>query len=160
MHGPAKTALRIAGVVVAVAVGSYTGVQLIIPLVATALIWWVGEKLLPQPNQFLPAAAVQAGQGLWMILGLFVVDAIGRNLIDVLLVLVGVTWLLAKPGLLPLILLTAYQAVALLVNGVAFVDAEVGTTPHKALLIHVIWRLLALVLMWQAHVKSKAIATD
>lgn len=156
---PAKTALRIVGVVVAVAVGSYTGLHWLVPLVATGLIWWAGEKLLSQPNQFLPAAAVQAGQGLWMTLGLFVADTIGRNLIEALLLLVGVAWLLAKPGLGPLILLTLYQSVALLVNGVALVDAEVGTTPHKALLIHVIWRVLALVLMWQAYAKSKAVAT-
>lgn len=51
------------------------------------------------------------------------------------------------PGLGPVVLLGVWQLVALGSNLQAFVAAAVGTTAHKALLVHVIFRVLSIGLM-------------
>ncbi|HKA63330.1 MAG TPA: hypothetical protein VKH83_12950, partial [Methylomirabilota bacterium] len=63
----------------------------------------------------------------------------------------GVAWLVARPGLAPILVLTLYQAWALATNGTVFIGAEPGSLAHRALLIHLVWRLLALALMWRAY---------
>lgn len=142
----------IAPAVIAIAVGVYSGVHLLIPLVLSAMIWWALRKLLPDRSpDFAAAAAVQAGHLLWIAIGLVVIGAVTVDLVDIGVLLVGVVWLLARPGLAPVIALTVYQALALLINLFAFLNFPVGNTLHRALLVHLLWRILALVLMWRAH---------
>jgi len=76
------------------------------------------------------------------------------DLVDITILLIGVVWLLARPGLAPVIVLTVYQSLALLINLFAFLNFPVGNNLHRALLIHVLWRVLALILMWRAHRKT------
>jgi uncharacterized membrane protein (DUF485 family) len=74
--------------------------------------------------------------------------------VDIAILLIGVVWLLARPGLAPVIVLTVYQSLALLINLFAFLNLPVGSNLHRALLIHLLWRVLALILMWRAHQKT------
>ena len=67
-------------------------------------------------------------------------------------------WLLARPGLAPVIVLTVYQALALLINLFAFLSFPVGHALHRALLVHFLWRGLAVVLMWRAHRRATELA--
>jgi hypothetical protein len=76
-------------------------------------------------------------------------------MIDLVILTLGVVWLVARPGLAPTLVLTLYQSWALVTNGTAFAAAAPGTLAHRALLIHVIWRVLALVLMWRAYATSR-----
>ncbi|HLG54135.1 MAG TPA: hypothetical protein VI485_02315 [Vicinamibacterales bacterium] len=66
---------------------------------------------------------------------------------DILLMTGGLIWLYLKPGLGPIVLLTAWQALALLINVQALVEASIGTAAHKALLVHVALRITAIYLM-------------
>ena len=142
----------IAPTVIAIAVGVYSGVHLLIPLVSSGLIWWALRKLLPDRSpDFAAAAAVQAGHLLWIAIGLVVIGALTVDLVDIAILLIGVGWLLARPGLAPVIVLTVYQALALLINLFAFLNFPVGHALHRALLVHFLWRILALVLMWRAY---------
>ena len=119
--------------VVGIAVGVYSGTHLLIPLAITGLVWWAVRKLFPDRSRdYVAAAAVQAGHLLWIAVGLIVIGALTVDLVDIAILLVGVVWLLLRPGLAPVIVLTIY----------------------RALLVHIIWRVLALILMWRAHHKA------
>ncbi len=148
--------LRLAAAGVAIGLGAYSGLHLFLPLVATVLAWWFGTRILPESlRPVLPAAAVQAGHLLWLTFGQVVGRGLDRGVIDLVILAIGVAWLVARPGLAPILVLTLYQAWALATNGAAFIRAEPGTLAHRALLIHLIWRVLALALMWRAYVVSR-----
>jgi hypothetical protein len=145
----------IVATVIAIAVGVYSGTHLLIPLALTGLAWWAGRKLFPERSRgYVAAAAVQAGHLLWIAVGLVVIGALTVDLVDIAILLVGVAWLLLRPGLAPVIVLTIYQGLALLINLFAFLSFPIGHNLHRALLVHIIWRGLALILMWRAHHKA------
>lgn len=152
----AQKPLTIVGGIVGVAIGAYAGINLLIPLAFTAAVWWAGRKLISGPRQpYLPALAVQTGHLLWLCLGLLYVRAAGLDLVDPVVLIIGLVWLLLKPGLAPVLFLTVFQVLALAINGVSFSDAAIGTNPHKALFVHILWRLMALFCMWQAYLQSR-----
>lgn len=152
----AQKPLNIVGGIVGVAIGAYAGINLLLPLAFAAAAWWVGKKLLPPARQlYLPALAVQTGHLLWLSLGMFYIGAVGLDLLDIVILVIGLAWLLLKPGLAPVLLLTAFQVLGLAINGVSFAEAAIGTNPHKALLVHIVWRLMALFFMWHAYVQSR-----
>ena len=145
----------IVATVVGIAVGAYSGVHLLIPLVLTGLAWWAGRKLFPDRSPvYVAAAAVLAGQLLWIAVGLIAIGPWRLDLVDIAILLIGVFWLLLRPGLAPVIVLTIYQALLLLINLLAFLGLPIGHNLHRALLVHIIWRGLALILMWRAHHKA------
>ena len=154
-----RKARNVAGSIIGAAVGFYSGFNLLMPLGITAGVWWIGKKSLrPEKLLFLPAIAVQTGHLLWMSLGLFYLGVLDSSLIEVVVLVVGLIWLVLKPGLGPIILLTLFQVFALAVNGFSFAVAAIGTIPHKALLVHIIWRVMGLFFMWQAYVQSRRVA--
>src|SRR5215467_8797292 len=89
-----------------------------------------------------------------MAVGGILTSQVGSIFTDVLVLVAGVTWLLAKPGLGPVLLLACYQVTGLLFNGLALRDAEAGTAVD-ALFGSICLRLLALTLMCLAHVDAK-----
>jgi hypothetical protein len=145
----------IVAIVVGLAAGVYSGIHLLIPLVLTGLAWGVARLLPDRPTDFVVAAAVQVGHLLWITVGLVVIGALTVDLVDIAILLAGSAWLLAKPGLAPAVVLTVYQAVALLINVGALLAMPIGHNLHRALLIHIIWRILALVFMWRGYHKSR-----
>jgi hypothetical protein len=153
-----RKALNIVAGIIGAGVGVYAGINLLIPLGLTAAVWWAGKKWLPSPKQlYVPAIAVQTGHLLWLSLGLLYVGDFGLDLLDVVVLVIGLTWLVLKPGLGPVLLLTAFQVLAFAVNAVSFVEVTIGSNPHKALLVHMVWRLMALFFMWHAYVQSRKV---
>ena len=149
-------AATVVAILVGLAAGVYSGIHLFIPLVLTGLVWGVARRLLPdRPTDYVAAAAVQVGHLLWIVVGLVVIGALTVDLVDIAILLAGSVWLLAKPGLAPVVVLTVYQAVALLINVGAFLAMPLGHNLHRALLIHIIWRILALIFMWRGYHKSR-----
>jgi len=101
--------------------------------------------------------SVNAGHCLWLSLGLLLirpapVASVGPDLV---LYAIGLTWLISKPSSAPLYFLGFYQAVSLAVNGYAFSGAAMGTAAHKALLVHLIWRTMALFLIAKLFLKLR-----
>lgn len=145
----------IVATVVAVALGVYSGLHLVLPLALTGLVWWAARKRFPDRSpDYVAAAAVLGGHLLWIAVGLVVIGAFTVDLVDIAILLTGVFWLLLRPGLAPVIVLTIYQALLLLINLLAFLGLPIGHNLHRALLVHIIWRGLALILMWRAHHKA------
>jgi hypothetical protein len=147
-----KKALQTLGGIVGAGLGIYSGIHVMIPIVAASGAWWVGKKFLPPARlPFLPAIAVQTGHLFWILLGVLYLGRLDEGLIDVVVLGVGLSWLIVRPGLGPLILLTLFQAAALVANGYLFAEADFGTNQHKALLIHIVLRVVALFSMWYGH---------
>ncbi|HSE02572.1 MAG TPA: hypothetical protein VLK35_00355 [Methylomirabilota bacterium] len=142
----------IVATVVAIAAGVYSGIHLLIPLAATGVVWWAARSLRPdRPADFVAAAAVQAGHLLWIAIGLVVIGAVTVDLVDIAILLAGAVWLVTKPGRAAVIVLTVYQGAGLLINLAAFLAIPIGENLHRALLIHIIWRVLALIFMWRGR---------
>ena len=141
----------VAGIVASIVgavVGRYSGMHLLIPLGLAVVAGAIGSKLGPKKSKPMVAAfAVQAGHGLSMALGLALLGTFDLNVLDVVVVFIGVTLLLFRPGLFPVLLLSTYQLAALALNLFTLASAEFGSDLHKALLVHVIFRALGLVLM-------------
>jgi hypothetical protein len=151
-HKARLIAASIAGGVI----GLYSGINLLLPLGITAGLWWLGKKKLPPEKlPFLPALAVQAGHLIWLTFGLLYMRSLGLNMIDIIVLVAGLTWLVLRPGLGPVILLTVFQVLSLAVNGYSFAEATVGSNPHKALLVHIIWRVMGVFFMWQAYRQTR-----
>lgn len=146
---PRRVAGQILTALVGIGLGAYSGRHLLIPLAATAALWSAGTRVLPASRRpMLPAAAVQTGHALWLAVGLVGSGVLDVNALDVVILVAGVAWLLWRPGLAPIVLLTGYQCLGLAINGALFLRADLGTVLHRALLIHLVWRVMALVLMW------------
>lgn len=142
----------IVATVVAVALGVYSGLHLVLPLALTGIAWWALRNRFPDRSpDYVAAAAVLAGHLLWIAVGLVVIGLLTVDLLDIAIMLGGVFWLLLRPGLAPVIALTIYQVLLLLINLLAFLAFPIGHNLHRALLIHIIWRGLAVILMWRAH---------
>src|SRR5579859_6806444 len=97
------TSAKVASIVAAIggwAVGMYAGFNLLLPLVATAVVWFLGRKFFGKPKQPIVAPfCVQAGHLVWLVAGVAVTrQMVGPNLIDIAWLAIGLTWLWLKPG--------------------------------------------------------------
>ncbi|MDB6061470.1 MAG: hypothetical protein JWM78_1573 [Verrucomicrobiaceae bacterium] len=131
------------------AAGIYSGINLIIPLLFSALAAWLAKRFLPEQKKIIaPAFSVQCGYVLWLSLAFFTTGLFNNpNTADVAILIAGLAWLLIKPSFGPLYLLSAYQLLGLCFNSYLFYGAALGSPTHRALLVHVIWRVLALFYM-------------
>ncbi|HKT30425.1 hypothetical protein [Dyella sp.] len=146
------TSTKVASIVAAIggwAVGMYSGVNLLVPLVATAVVWLVGRNVFSERKQIaLPAFCVQAGHLMWFVVGAVMSRQLASPaLIDIVWLAIGLTWLWLRPGKTALYVLIIYQLLALPYNVLQFSQADFGTTANKVLLVHVIWRCIALFYM-------------
>jgi len=138
-----------AGAVAGYAVARYAGPMVWIPLGRALLTGFIAARLVgPSAEPMVPAFAFQAGQTLWMLFGAFYTGQYQTVLADLIILAIGLTWLLARPGLGPVVLLGIYQGVSIAVNAAAFASAPAGSVEHKALLVHLVFRAAAIVLMF------------
>lgn len=131
------------------ALGIYTGFNLLVPLVATAFAWLAGRRLFGKKKQMLVAPfCVQAGHLVWIVVGtLMTRELLGLNLIQIACLASGLVWLCVRPGKAPLCMLAVYQLLALPYNVLQFSATDLGSVSNKVLLVHIVWRCLALFYM-------------
>ncbi|WP_431289060.1 hypothetical protein [Roseateles chitinivorans] len=153
------TAMKVKGVLASVVggvTGIYAGLVILAPLAFTGVAWFIGSKLLkPRVPTYLPAIAIQIGHLCWLALGMAILGTLGANFLDVVMLGIGVTWLWLRPGLWPVVLLTAFQVLGLVVNVMAIAPHSVGSLMHKALVVHIAWRLAAMSYMWWAYLGAR-----
>lgn len=92
--------------------------------------------------------AVQGGHALWMALGLALLGRWDLDLLDIVILVVGIIWLMIRPGFGPVALLVLYQLAALIVNSLVFGSTAVGSSDHKALVVHMFLRIISLIALW------------
>ena len=161
-----KFALGIEGIVPLI-VGWYSGIVALFLGLATAPFWWISRKLLkPAAQIYAEAIAAQAGQMVVLVVAFMAVgsripvvsrDLVGGVVLDVLIPAVGICWLAFRPGIRPVVFLSGYQGFALAANVINLLSMGVGTMEHKALVGHVLWRSIALFLMWKGFMNGKQV---
>jgi hypothetical protein len=147
---PSVPALIVGGIgaVVGVVVGQYAGAMLLFPGGFALLAGWVFSKTVPEENKpMVPASAVQAGQGLWMLLSMVLLSQFDLIVVDFVILAVGAIWLAFRPSAVLVAALICYQAFGMALNGMAFAQAAPRSVVHRALLVHLVLRATAIVLM-------------
>lgn len=148
-------ALAVVGLVFGVAYGKYCGAALFIPGIAVGLAAWISTKTLSEDRKPLTAAiAVQAGQIVWMLVGLIVAGEFGQGLdrestrivgIEVVFYALGLAWLVASASWPPAIALVSYQIAALGVNFYTLSELAPNTIEHKGIVATIGLRIVAVV---------------
>src|SRR5262249_47760988 len=97
------TSTKVASLAAAIggwALGMYAGFNLLVPLVATAVIWLAGRKLFdPTRQPILAPFCVQAGHLIWLLVGAAMAQQwLGPNLIGIVWLSIGLSLLAAWPG--------------------------------------------------------------
>jgi len=141
----AAQALNAAGAVLGAALGIYAGVIFLVPCLASVAVIVLGHRLFNEDRRcILLAFGIQGGQLIWLVIGALIQHRVGAFFIDLAWLLGSLIWLAVRPGLLPTCLLGIYQLLSLLSKVLLFVHAQVGTSMHKALLVHLVWHVAAL----------------
>lgn len=161
-----KFALGIEGIVPLV-IGWYSGIIALLLGLATAPFCWISRKLLkPAAQVYADAIAAQAGQMVVLAVAFMAVgsripvvsrDLVGGVILDVLIPAAGIFWLAFRPGIRPVVFLSGYQVFALAANIINLLSMGVGTMEHKGLVGHVLWRSIALFLMWKGFMNGKQV---
>lgn len=127
--------------------GRYSGSNLLIPLVAAGVTYLFMKRLAGAMHRIItPFFAIQAGHLTWLVLGFIAAGELNVNVLDLLVFGAALAWLLVNPGLAPIGVLVALQGIALWINFSAMTDAFVGSDEHRALAVHVAFRVLAITL--------------
>jgi hypothetical protein len=130
--------------IAATAFGVYTGIHFVIPTIFAVALMFITRKLFPENRRrYIVLFSLQAAHALWLCVALFSPSA-QAVVIDVVLVSGLLTWLLMRPGKAPLYALAVYQLISLYINTAGLFAVELNTPAHKALLVHVLYRVLAL----------------
>ena len=156
---PARRVLEVAGSVVGIVLGVFSGINMLVPGIATGVVFFILSKtgwIKSKSLQF--AAILQAGQAIWMLVGLIfiftassafhyaldftsVLEIIGYSSAVVLLVWRQAKWIV--------ILLLAYHVFCLVVYAVEVLNGAIDHAAARALAIHILLRILAIVCMVQ-----------
>ena len=142
--GPVKAIAGVAGAAGGYGLTYYCGAQLLIPAVASAILLAVLVKASARPHPFAGAIAATGGHVAWFAVAGLLLGAWRSVALDVVALTAGVVWLWAAPGVAAAVYLIVVQGLSLALNVYQLIAADVGTLGHKALVVHCLWRVLAL----------------
>jgi hypothetical protein len=147
---------QVIGGAVGIAAGTYSGINLVLPAAAAAAIWYVGKKLVsPSDPKYLAAIAIQGAHLAWLLFGMLLLGAWGANLLDVVVLCLGLVWLWFRPSIWPVVLLSVFQIAALALNTSLILEQPIGSPAHRSLIVHIGLRILAIAAMWRAFLQSR-----
>jgi hypothetical protein len=132
---------------------AYVGAAMFIPAALGTGTWYLGDKLLkPVVPEYLMAIAIMSGQLLWMIVGTAILGAwIPLLIIEFIIFAIGIVWLWVRPSIVPVVGLTIYEVGALVINIMGILNLEMGSPEHKAMIVHILLRIAALLYLWTAY---------
>lgn len=143
-QSPLSVAAGILGAIGGMALANYAGASLWIPGIATGLAALLFAKTPLAPPRFRGAIAVTGGHIAWFIgAGLLTGawETVGPD-IAALTIACAIAW--ARPSMGGVALLGVVQLASLIYNIVLLAGASFGSADHRALAVHVLWRLIAL----------------
>lgn len=123
----------------------YAGASLWIPGAATVLLLVLFTRTPLRPKYFLGAITITGGHLVWFAVAAMIGNMWAAAALDLVVPLAGILWLWLRPGLASALFLGLVQLVGLVFNAYQLGSNPVGSLPHKALTVHCIWRLLALI---------------
>jgi hypothetical protein len=148
-HEPPQSPAAIAGAVVGalggMALANYTGASLWIPAIATGLLALLFAKTPLAPPRFRGAIAITGGHIVWFIAAAALTGGWAQVGLDIaaLGLACAIAWVVPKPA--GAALLGLVQLGSLGYNGSMLIEASFGSQDHRALVVHVLWRVFALV---------------
>lgn len=137
----------------------YTGFNMLYQLVAYAFIFFLGKKhLTSAATQYIQTIAIQASLILLQLVYLVILytkDFIYfSNFFEFVIscfTLFGLIWLIQKPSVNPVIMLTIFHLILIIVGLRELFVMEIGSVFHRAQANFIVWRIVGLILMWYAY---------
>lgn len=141
--------LSIAASIGGMALGTYAAVDLIFPALFAGVAWFGLHNMAPSAKKpVVPAVAWQLGQLGWFVIGLaFSPSGLAQVGLDILLLGGLLIWLYLSLSAIATWALVAYQGLSILVNAWIFMHAPISSSIAKALAVHIVWRVTAIVLL-------------
>jgi hypothetical protein len=140
--------LGIAGGIVGAAGGwafsEYCGSSIWIPGAVCVALLLLFAKTSLKPTRFAGAIAITGGHVVWFAVGAAVSKTVAAVGLDIVFLTAGIIWLWLRPGLGASIYLGIIQALSLALNLFSLSGVAFGSTTHRALVAHVVFRSLAL----------------
>jgi hypothetical protein len=131
-------------------VAAYFGASLFVPVLIIFLTWLIARKVTkPSFGPMVLPFSIQCGYALWVALGIAMSGHLSA-FPDFLVLIVGVVFLISRPGLGSVIFLTIYHGIASLVNIFAFSSVQIGSRQFKIIIFHLGLRATAIFLMFYA----------
>ena len=130
--------------------GVYCGLSLLIPLIGAFIVLVQGKREWVRQARwqpFLMGIAVICGHVFWMLVALAFIGVRQQALVilpDLIIFASGILWLILRPGLGPVILLIAFEAIVLIVNIITILPMAFASPDHKALTAHIALRIGAI----------------
>jgi hypothetical protein len=138
------TPLGIVGGVIGIAFGRYAGIMLLIPLAVTGAAWWLYHRLLPADRRpVIPALAVQTGHIVWFALAAFLPGGLAQVAPDVIILGALTVWLGWRISRIAAVVLIVVQVASGAYNLWSLSHVSLMDDAGKALVCHILWRLLA-----------------
>jgi hypothetical protein len=137
------------------ALSQYCGPALWIPGLATLILIITFKKSPIHPNQFVAAIAVTGAHIVWFIFGSAITGQWSATIIDIIVLLAGITWLWIRPGIAPALFLGIIQIFSLAINILLLSSAPIGTQIHKALTAHCVFRILSIIFLIVGYLKLR-----
>jgi len=131
------TLFRILAVCLGTAVALYAGgALLLLPLGGAFAAGFIYKKAIPSRRSFIPTAAVVTGHIVWMTIGGLLSGNAGASVADVAVLSILTVWLLARPGLPAVMVMSCAAALPVVSCAGQLSSGEWGTSTHKALVLH------------------------
>ena len=137
----------IAGAVGGWTLSQYCGASLLVPGVAFFLFLIVFVKTPLRPPFFVGAIAATAAHLMWFFLASAVAGNWSATLLDIVLLTGGIVWLWVRPGVAAALFLGIVQGICLVLNLFQLIGSPFGSTAHRALTVHCLFRLLAVIFL-------------
>jgi hypothetical protein len=146
----------IAGAAGGFALSKYSGASLLIPGVAAILILMVFTKTSVRPRFFRGAISIVTAHIVWFIAAALLLGMWAPVILDIIVLTIGVAWLWVRPGIGPVIFVAVVELISLVINIVTITSAEVGSPAHRALVVHLLLRVAALVCLALGYRRLRA----
>jgi hypothetical protein len=157
--------LSMIGAVIAILPGVYFGqmafryIDLYTLLFLGTLIagcWWLASKTLtPDLKSIAPVVGVAGGQLAAGVIS-FILLGVGLFVADVVVLLIGVIWLIKRPGRAPVVLLIVYEVLSLLITTAGVMSSEAAFLPVPTLISGMLRNLFSLIVMSIALYNTKS----
>jgi len=135
---------NIVGTAVGLAMGYYAGIHVIVPFILMIGVLWILNRTNTVPAEGRSILALLSAQFGWMCIGAVLTGQWHLVYIDLLFIGGGTLWLMIRLHAIPIIILMLFQLGVLLINTNLILTVEIGSDEHRALVVHIVLRIMVL----------------
>ncbi|HEY3898436.1 MAG TPA: hypothetical protein VGM54_07475 [Chthoniobacter sp.] len=152
---PLTSGAGILGAIGGWALSHYAGASLWLPAISTGILLLIFTKSRFHPRYFGGAISVTGGHLVWFIAASAYLNNWTTVGPDIVLLTGASVWLWLRPGLAAAIGLGFVQLASLGINLIAILSVPVGSAPHRALTVHCVWRILAIICVVAGYLRMR-----